>query len=661
MNKQRGITLVEVIISFVILIIIGTMVVSVFGTYLNKFRVVNEDITAKGFKNQGTVEEQTEQILDRVSFRNEAGEMILSLDAEHKLSTNLVEKAKIKKKQEKKEKELNKANDFLKKYKDNENDWERAKTTSGDNFVLKSNSGERIWQKKGIGKEDIYQVYALDGSSKVLMTAWIFGNNTVDKVPIIRDIVRYVDNDTTANREKQVEECIAGKNHTLYVKIKYLKGFENKKETPELVTWYKSEPGYHIYPWTWTLEELAPRPYSPIFPDSYDFVYKKDSSGRDTSVPLSTTFDASKTTSIPLKGLEGHFVVCGIRTYSEQGVLGFLSGSEPIYIWNLPIERDRYLLYENISLINPHQLMEEHNVPEVERVSTKSFEVNSIKPWNNGEVNGGQVISDMNQNVKKALYMPDGVEKTGKIKGKNGKEFDTWARYLDFNKDSGYQVELSEYPKQSTLFVSFGRGILIDQTVGETPQQQQENLSGNVLCAIFDIETEGTPSTGGGSATVNAKTFLMIGMNQATVFRPKQTISKFGNNYEVAEKVETTNLFSSFDKDILKYGEKGAIVALSNDNGNLNVMLNGKSILSTQMPGSKINFDKTKIYLGDIRSVDEVKNCIDPQELGKTNLNPYQSAKMHFYEISAIDSVKTDDIEAVYKDMMSRYGTKPLP
>ena len=56
-----------------------------------------------------------------------------------------------------------------------------------------------------------------------------------------------------------------------------------------------------------------------------------------------------------------------------------------------------------------------------------------------------------------------------------------------------------------------------------------------------------------------------------------------------------------------------------------------------------------------------MKNCIDPQELGKTDLNPYQSAKMHFYEVSAIDSVKTEDIEAVYKDMIARYGTKPLP
>ena len=659
MKRKRGMTLVEVIISFVIIVIVGTMIVSVFGSYLNKFKIVRDDITTKGFKNQGTVEEQTEQIIDKVSFRNEAGSILLGLDAEEKISTNPSEKAKIKKKIKKLQKEQTEAIQFLKKYKDQENDWERAKTVSGSNFVLTSNTGEKIWQKKGIGKEDVYQVYALDGSSKLLMTAWIFGNNTVDKVPIIREIVRYVDTDTPVNRAKQIEEY--GANKKLFVKIKYLRGFENKKDTPELVTWYQSIPGHHIYPWTWDVGELIGNEYTPIFPDSYDFIYKKDSSGQDTSVPLSTKFDANKTTDIPIKGLEGHFVVCGIRTYSEQGILGGLSGSEPIYIWDLPISKNQYLLYENISLINPHQLMEEHNIPEVERVSTKSFEVNSIKPWNNGEVNGGQVVSDMNQNVKKALYMPDGAEKTGKIKGKNGKEFDTWARYLDFNKDSGYQVELSEYPKQSTLFVSFGRGIPIDPTVGETPQQQQENLSGNVLCAIFDIETEGTPSTGGGSTTVNAKTFLMIGMNQATVFRPKQTISKFGNNYEVAEKLETTNLFSSFDKDILKYGEKGAIVALSNNNGSLNVMLNGKSILSTQMPGSKINFDKTKIYLGDIRSVSEMKNCIDPQELGKTDLNPYQSAKMHFYEVSAIDSVKTEDIEAVYKDMIARYGTKPLP
>lgn len=655
MKKKQGMTLVEVIISFVIIVIVGTMIVSVLGNYLNKFKVVRDDITTKGFKNQGTVEEQAEQIIDKVSFRNEAGSILLGLDAEEKISTNPSEKAKIQKKIKKLQKEQTEAIQFLKKYKDQENDWERAKTVSGSNFVLTSNTGEKLWQKKGIGKEDVYQVYALDGSSKLLMTAWIFGNNTVDKVPIIREIVRYVDTDTPVNRAKQIEEYVANKK--LFVKIKYLRGFENKKDTPELVTWYKSLPGYHVYPWTWESGELVSNDYTPIFPDSYDFIYKKDSAGNDTSVPLSTKFDANKTTDIPIKGLEGHFVVCGIRTYSEQGILGGLSGSEPIYIWDLPISKNQYLLYENISLINPHQLMKEHGISE-QKLDT-SFGIQLIKPWSNRETMGGTIIS--NPNTGKAMYAPNGVEKTGELKGNNGKTFDAAARYLDFNKDSGYQVELSAYPKQSTLFVSFGRGIPIDPTVGETPQQQQENLSGNVLCAVFDIETEGTPSTGGGSTTVNAKTFLMIGMNQATVFRPKQTISKFGKNYEVAEKIETTNLFSSFDKDILKYGEKGAIVALSNNNGSLNVMLNGKSILSTQMPGSKINFDKTKIYLGDIRSVDEVKNCIDPQELGKTNLNPYQSAKMHFYEVSAINSVKNEDIEAVYKDMMSRYGTKSLP
>ena len=206
MKRKRGMTLVEVIISFVIIVIVGTMIVSVFGSYLNKFKIVRDDITTKGFKNQGTVEEQAEQIIDKVSFRNEAGSILLGLDAEEKISTNPSEKAKIKKKIKKLQKEQTEAIQFLKKYKDQENDWERAKTVSGSNFVLTSNTGEKIWQKKGIGKEDVYQVYALDGSSKLLMTAWIFGNNTVDKVPIIREIVRYVDTDTPVNRAKQIEE-----------------------------------------------------------------------------------------------------------------------------------------------------------------------------------------------------------------------------------------------------------------------------------------------------------------------------------------------------------------------------------------------------------------------------------------------------------------------
>ena len=71
MKRKRGMTLVEVIISFVIIVIVGTMIVSVFGSYLNKFKIVRDDITTKGFKNQGTVEEQAEQIIDKVSFRNE--------------------------------------------------------------------------------------------------------------------------------------------------------------------------------------------------------------------------------------------------------------------------------------------------------------------------------------------------------------------------------------------------------------------------------------------------------------------------------------------------------------------------------------------------------------------------------------------------------------
>lgn len=178
MKRKRGMTLVEVIISFVIIVIVGTMIVSVFGSYLNKFKIVRDDITTKGFKNQGTVEEQAEQIIDKVSFRNEAGSILLGLDAEEKISTNPSEKAKIQKKIKKLKKEQTEAIQFLKKYKDKENDWERAKTVSGSNFVLTSNTGEKIWQKKGIGKEDVYQVYALDGSSKLLMTAWIFGNNT---------------------------------------------------------------------------------------------------------------------------------------------------------------------------------------------------------------------------------------------------------------------------------------------------------------------------------------------------------------------------------------------------------------------------------------------------------------------------------------------------
>ena len=98
MKRKRGMTLVEVIISFVIIVIVGTMIVSVFGSYLNKFKIVRDDITTKGFKNQGTVEEQTEQIIDKVSFRNEAGSILLGLDAEEKISTNPSEKAKIKKK-----------------------------------------------------------------------------------------------------------------------------------------------------------------------------------------------------------------------------------------------------------------------------------------------------------------------------------------------------------------------------------------------------------------------------------------------------------------------------------------------------------------------------------------------------------------------------------
>lgn len=122
---------------------------------------------------------------------------------------------------------------------------------------------------------------------------------------------------------------------------------------------------------TWEVAELVGNNFTPIFPDYYDFIYEKDTSGQDTTAFVSTKFD-NKTTSIPLKGLAGHFVVCGIRTHSEQGILGNLSGSEPIYIWDLPLPKQNYLLQENISLINPRKLMDDHQLPEADKVPTES-------------------------------------------------------------------------------------------------------------------------------------------------------------------------------------------------------------------------------------------------------------------------------------------------
>lgn len=652
MKKQSGITLVEVVISFSIIVIISMMVVSVSGSYFSRFKVVREDITAKGFKNQGTLEGQTEKIMDRISFRNESASIILGLKAEKGLTSDMDEIAKLDKAITETTKKKNKADEFLKEYKDTENDWEREKTTIGDDFVLQSDKGDRIWQKKGKDKEDVYQVYAMDGTN-MLMTAWIFGNTTVDKVPIIREIVRYVDMDTPTNREKQIEEY--RDNKRLYVKIKYLKGFENKKDTPEQVTWYKTLPGYHIYPWTWEVAELVGNNFTPIFPDYYDFIYEKDTSGQDTTVPVSTKFDANKTTSIPLKGLAGHFVVCGIRTYSEQGILGNLSGSEPIYIWDLPLPKQNYLLQENISLINPHKLMDDHQLPEADKVPTKAFKVKSINPWNNeNDKSTGKITAISGANLSStdssgANYMPDAVDKTGTVQGTDGRTFDSRARYLDFDKNSGYKVSLLPNHDQFSIFLSLGRGT----EKADLEEEEKENKSGNVLCMSLTEKVKGLVV-----GEVDAKTFLMIRMDEAVIFRPKQKV-RVGLKEQELEAKTYTATFENAD-DILQYQNKGMIITLQKDRGKFLLYLNGKSISFKDAEHVQFDTSQTEIYLGNVTEVEDIKKLISAEELHKDKLNSYQSAKMHLYEISAIKEVGEDKIDKVNEAMMKRYGIEKL-
>lgn len=49
---------------------------------------------------------------------------------------------------------------------------------------------------------------------------------------------------------------------------------------------------------------------------------------------------------------------------------------------------------------------------------------------------------------------------------------------------------------------------------------------------------------------VDAKNFLMIRMDEAVIFRPKQTISHSGRAYEISEQVYATSKFSADLEDI---------------------------------------------------------------------------------------------------------------
>ena len=640
MKKNKGMTIVEVIISLVILVIISSMVLSVSKSYLVQFSTVRRDITAEGFGRRGNTEKTIEEIENLIAVRNEISDIVSSSEQQIKYidlelkkpSLSAADKDKLNDEKShlvalmgQKKKEEQNAKKNLEPYLDKKNSWTYVK--------LKLDSTEI--SKKEDPNVDFVYITSPNTITKHSITGWVFGTTSSQKIPILSDIVRYLHSDTTANREQQVADNVTGQ--TLYAKSEYVPGFENR-DNLEQVAWYQSRPGYHIFPLDLNklslndsekekLQKLLEgNEFYPVFPTDYNYISKKGVSGpgyTDKKIQIANT-------------MENGFVVCGIRPYTKQGILGRLVGSTPIYISKLPFGKDDYLFREDISIINPNKLLKKYS-PD----TASNIKVKELYAWNNEEASStqGQFSVPLGKEGVPYLLQP---EQTGIIK-ENGTEFETKSRYLSFAGDTvGVVSPLRE--KQFNFFVVFGRGSTVNQ-------------EGNIISIPFLRDnvkaTEITATGSGNEVRIDKVTVLAkIGFDKIQLIQPEQVlVSKTGKQCKVEEEMLATKDISN-DMKKVEFGKKAGIFMVDKKKNNLSVELNGENLGNFNV--SKWNlYDNmnSSVYFGSLAQIDDVKLSTEAAEK-----NEYKSAEVHVYEMVATKPKTSGGIKDQTDALKDKYG-----
>ncbi len=636
MKKNRGMTIIEVVVSFVILVIISAMVLSVSMNYLVQFHTVRRDITGEGFERRGETEEQIEEIVGLIQLQNEIVEIISSTDDQiaaidlklNNLSLSLSSDEKKKLKEEKeslktlkgeKETEQKKVEDKLKPYRDKVSSSVQGKN-SWDSFQLTFKSTKHV--SKAENKDFVYVTSPKTGV-KHSMAGWVFGNSTNRKIPILEKVVRYFQSDTPGNREQQVADYAVGR--TLYAKSEYLSGFENRDNLEQIV-WYKSRPGYHIYPLTWNTEQWDNQDFYPAFPMDYDYIPKVGVSGPGYT-EKQITIDNS---------MEEGFLVCGIRPYTKQGILGRLVGSMPIYLSKLPFDKKYCLFREDISIINPNELIKKYP-PD----GDGDIKVKELEAWNNEEVSSSQGKFSVPTGKEGVLYLLR-PEQTGIIR-KDGTEFETKSRYFSFSGDMvGIVTPLQE--EQFKFFVVFGKGSTVNQ-------------EGNIISIPFLQDnvkaTEITAVGSGNNVEVDKVTVLAkFGFEKIQLIRPEQILtSKNGKRCKVEEQILATADISEDMKKKIEFGKKAGVFTIEKGRSNLKFELSGQPLGEFDISSKGLYSDsrKASVYLGSLAQIDDIKLSTEAAVKGE-----YKSAEVHIYELLALKEHVNAKTQT--DAMMERYG-----
>lgn len=617
-------TIVEVIISFVILVVISAMVLSVSMNYLKQFKTVRQNITEKGFGYRGDAEEQMEKIANLISVRNEKGDIISS--AEQRINYIALElanstgdkkkledeKKSLEKLKEESEKEQKNTEKELESYLDKENDWDTCQLVFNSIKISK--------------KKDKNFVYVASSKTGVdpSVKGWIFGNYINLKIPILKEVVRYFNSDTSENREQQVVGYVTGR--TLYAKSEYLSGFDNP-DNLEQVVWYQSRPGYHIYPLTWDMTEWNNQDFYPAFPMDYVYIPKKGVSGPGYT-EKHITIDRS---------MEGSFVVCGIRPYTKQGILGRLVGSMPIYISKLPFDKQNCLFREDISIINPNKLIDRYP-PDNEG----NIKVKELYAWNNEESSSQQSMFRVPADKEGVAYFLQ-PEQTGIIK-EGGTNFETKSRYLAFSGDSVGVIPSFQTDKFS-LFAVFGYGSTVNHegNIMSIPFLRDKAVAIEVSASGKEEKTEAD------RVAVLAK----IGFEKIELIQPEQiALSRWTQKQcKVEEEILATIDISDIMKQKIEFGKKAGIFTVVRNGDHLEFGLNGESLGSFDVSEKNLYNDNQapSAYLGSLIQTDDIK--LSKEAVKKEE---YKSAEVHIYEMLALNEREkvNDMIDALKK----KYG-----
>ncbi|MDO4793127.1 MAG: prepilin-type N-terminal cleavage/methylation domain-containing protein [Filifactor alocis] len=340
MKKNRGFTLVEVIMALVIVTILAQLVVVTLGN-MNIQLSRERKRTEHAFKEQGEMEKRIEAVEALIETKFDS----LAVINDPTSTTTQIKEAK---------KNLNNAQKELDKYPSFE----------------QSLNGQKI---------KIYQLetprYNTQDVQSGVLTSWVVESKaSVFPVPEIKKIEIAVKGEAVVSygtwRDKQ----------RMRSKVEY--GKNKDKLFTEQYVWQLSRPGFHmIFP-----EKEAYKPpetYTsvryPSFPKDYEFITKGTNSSPS---------ETGKELSLITEDMKGRFISLGLRATTREGKISPEKGSNPYYVIGYPISV--YALLDT-SLISdfPTDL----KMPLIRGVSNSSFfqriignEIPKIEP--HGELTG---------------------------------------------------------------------------------------------------------------------------------------------------------------------------------------------------------------------------------------------------------------------------------